>query len=107
MQENNKKWKKLDLPGLPCEINDLGHVRNIVYIKGGMIHKNRRVPAVRCGNRGFFAITRYDGVKQRNYYIHRLVAETFLPNPENLPCVKFKDGDRTNFKASNLYWSEK
>lgn len=42
--------------------------------------------------------------KLRRAYIHRLVAETYIPNPLNLPCVCHKDNNRTNNKVDNLYW---
>jgi len=38
--------------------------------------------------------------------IHRLVAQSFIPNPDNKSRVRFKDGIKTNISASNLEWVE-
>ena len=44
-----------------------------------------------------------DGIKYGKM-IYRLVAETFIPNPLNKPCVDHRDGCRTNDNVENLRW---
>lgn len=43
----------------------------------------------------------------KTFKVHRLVAEAFIPNPDNLSYVLHKDGNRENNIASNLEWSDK
>lgn len=53
-------------------------------------------------NKDGYKIIRY---KNRNYFVHRLVAETFLPNPDNKPQVDhIKREEKSNNDVSNLRW---
>lgn len=55
-------------------------------------------------NSGYLQIAFNDNRKTVNKYVHRLVAETFIPNPDNLGEVNHKDGDKLNPSADNLEW---
>jgi hypothetical protein len=54
---------------------------------------------------GYFRCTLYKDGKSYYYRINRLVAEAFIPNPDNLPVVNHKDGDKQNNYDHNLEWT--
>lgn len=43
----------------------------------------------------------------KHYAVHRLVAEAFIPNPNNLPEINHKDKNRSNNKIDNLEWCDR
>lgn len=45
-------------------------------------------------------------IKKKFYYVHRLIATQFIPNPDNLPQVNHKDMDPSNNEVSNLEWCD-
>lgn len=56
----------------------------------------------RCGYR---EVLLSENGKTNNARVHRLMAETFIPNPDNLRDVNHKDGNKLNNDISNLEWS--
>jgi len=51
-------------------------------------------------------VTLMRGGKKNERRIHKLVGEHFIDNPLNLPIVNHKDSDRSNYKKSNLEWTD-
>ena len=76
------------------EVSDTGRVRR----KGA---ENDR--SVRDRN-GYLAVDLYKDSERSTKRVHRLVAEAFVPNPDNKPEVNHKDGNKRNNDASNLEW---
>ena len=54
---------------------------------------------------GYFYVDLYKNNQGVKAPVHRLVAEAFIPNPENKPTVDHKDGNRQNNSISNLRWA--
>ena len=53
---------------------------------------------------GYYRVTLAKNEKKKQKYLHRLLAELFIPNPLNLPQVNHKDGNKLNCKIENLEW---
>ena len=68
--------------------------------KFGKIKKRK----IYTNNKGYMRIVLCNDGKLKNYMVHRLVAETYIPNTNNLPQVNHIDEDKTNNNVSNLEW---
>lgn len=56
---------------------------------------------------GFKRIQLTKNSKRFDFFIHRLVAQVFLPNPDNKEIVKHKDNNKLNNQLENLQWEFK
>jgi len=53
---------------------------------------------------GYLQVTLFINGVSKRYKVHRLVALCFIPNPDNLPQINHKDGNKQNNHVSNLEW---
>lgn len=57
---------------------------------------------------GYPIVKLYDDTnKKRTITVHRIIADTFIPNPNNLECINHKDENKTNNSVENLEWCTK
>lgn len=74
--------------------------------EGSVIRVERPLTPLKPGvnSRGYIEYSLHVKGKRICKTGHRLVAETFIPNPENLPCVNHIDENKKNNKIDNLEW---
>ena len=101
-----EQWKQIKEFNGEYEVSNLGRVRSMKRYYGmvGRIMPQTRQPSGRGGKLTYFAVMLHMNNKSYCRKVHRLVAEAFIPNPDNLPQINHKDGCKTNNHVSNLEW---
>jgi hypothetical protein len=66
-------------------------------------HDRILIPEIR---NGYYSVGLYKDHKRVHKRIHRLIAEAFIRNPDNLPMINHKDQNRLNNDISNLEWCD-
>ena len=93
-------WKPIeDYPGY--EISNLGRIKSFRQnAKGKITYGNK-------DKKGYLTKALYDADGfPKTFKMHRLVAQAFIPNPDDLPQVNHKDEDKTNNCVTNLEWCD-
>lgn len=88
-------------------VSDLGNVVNLGYADDKGIYHPESDKKVHTHHTGYkYIVVKVDGV-QKFLLLHRVVAQAFIPNPEDLPEVNHKDLNKENCSASNLEWCDR
>ena len=92
-------WKDIDgYEGL-YQVSNLGNVKSLNYL-----HTGKEMILSTGFNKNYLFVILYKDKKHKIYKVHRLVAETFIPNPNGYPCINHKDGNKLNNCVDNLEW---
>ena len=88
-------WK--DIKGYEglYQISNLGNVYSI---------KNNKLLKLHISHKGYVVVCLYKNKKQHTQQIHRLIAQAFIPNPNNYPQINHIDGNKKNNQINNLEW---
>lgn len=97
---NMEEWK--DIKGLESiyQISNYGRVKSL----GNSKNRKEKILKLQIDKNGYLHIALHKNGKTKNYLIHRLVAQEFIPNPYNYQEVNHIDEDRKNNDALNLEW---
>lgn len=93
-------WKPIkDFNGY--EVSNTGQVRSTNYRGKGVTRILKTSPDKMTG---YMKVALIKDGKTKPKTVHRLVADAFIENPNNYPCVNHKDEDKTNNHVTNLEW---
>ena len=102
-------WK--DIKGFDnYEVSDTGAVRSLTrrvwdeYHQCWSLRKGAALAIIDNG-KGYKYVSLWRDGKEYKRYVHRLVADAFIPNPDDLPVVHHRDHNRGRNHADNLKWT--
>lgn len=81
------------------EVSDKGRVKSIGYCKERILSPGKHP-------NGYLQVELYKNGERKMCKVHRLVAQTFIPNPDNLTQVNHKDENKENNSVQNLEWCD-
>lgn len=87
-------WKDIKNYERFYQISNLGNIKN---------YRNKLLQP-RINKSGYNRVILHKDKHGKEFLVHRLVAEAFIPNPNNLPCINHKDENKANNCVENLEW---
>ena len=111
----NEEWRPVKGYEGIYEVSDYARVRSLDrYYPDKVFRRGKLRPYILYGHvlkqqishKGYLLVPLRKDNKDKKCSVHRLVAEAFIPNPDNLPLVNHKDECKTNNRPDNLEWCD-
>ena len=85
------------------QVSNFGNVKSLMFINNIVKIKRDKI-LYKSTRSGYYTVNLCKNGKRLSKQVHRLVAEAFIPNPNNKKIVNHKDFDRKNNYVDNLEW---
>lgn len=110
ISRSEEKWKDIQgYEGL-YQVSNFGRVKSLErYKKNNLGSKSlisKTILKQSISNKGYCRIHLCKDAHKKAFSVHRLVADAFVPNPNNLTYVNHKDENKKNNRADNLEWCD-
>jgi hypothetical protein len=94
-------WK--DIPNYEgfYQVSNLGNIKSLHYNQQNI----EKILKQTKNSSGYYKVELYKNKKSKIFYVHRIVAMAFIPNPKNKSEVNHIDGNKLNNNVSNLEWN--
>lgn len=89
-------WIKVNLNGRYYEISNLGGVKNV---------KTQKILKKTSNGRGYYQLVVNNKNQRKVFYVHRIVATLFVPNPYNYKIINHINGNKSDNCFTNLEWT--
>ena len=101
-----EEWRPIEgYEGL-YEVSNTGRVRSLDKYDSMNRFLRGRILRLFTDGLGYLRAQLYSNSKRKSFLVHRLVAQAFIPNPDNLPQVNHRDENPSNDNVDNLEWCD-
>ena len=83
------------------QVSNIGNVKSLVNHKGK--YREKLLKQSKDCN-GYLQVNLYKNKTSKRFLVHRLVANAFIENPNNYPCINHKDENKQNNSVKNIEW---